>query len=156
MTCSVSRLSFGAAPVSIEMATSPSSVAPALFSSWEAWRRGDTLAVLDSDSREPCDCSSASLSTSASRFTLEGMRMEEDRALLLLLLLLVWLVPREDEDEEVIEALHMGQFCFIFSQGSTHFLWNSWLNEGNKNENKHQRRDSVNNCIKPFKWRQNV
>lgn len=33
----------------------------------------------------------------------------------------------EGEALLVIEHLHMGQFCLIFSHGSTHFLWNSCL-----------------------------
>ena len=39
------------------------------------------------------------------------------------------LVLCEGAEEVVMAALHMGQFCFIFSHGSTHFLWNSCLKD---------------------------
>ena len=82
--------------------------------------RGELLLLLDSDSTEPWDRPSMSWSLISSRWS-EALSGEAEGDLALPFVL-ADLLEFEEDLGGVMVALHMGQFCLIFSQGSTHFL----------------------------------
>jgi len=90
--------------------------------------RGERLVLLlDSDSTETWDRSSTSwlLASSGCSEALAG-EVERDVDLSFVLVDLI------EDLGGMMAALHIGQFCLIFSHGSTHFLWNSCLQRARK------------------------
>ena len=143
-TCSSSRLSLDTGGVASTVTVSSAHCcAPAVFSSRVALIRGEMLELLASDSMEPCDCSSSSRLSSLSRSMLLSVTGMEGEAALL------WFVRLDvcEEEGEVIGALHMGQFCLIFNQGSTHFLWNSCLTDKTHETKQHETKQHVTKLV---------